>query len=355
MRVGLQPVQDGFFARFGLPHLRPSEKKSLIAGQAIDHRRLFAFQAELVSGVGHGQAAEVADVFAHRQLAVHALALQRTIRRVLRAQRLGARIETGAVFVGPPVALDAGVVRFRALIVEAVAHLVADHAADRAVVHRRVRIHVEKGWLQDACRKHDFVERCVVIGVDRLRGHEPFVAIGLGAEPAVLVLNEIASHRLHIGDQIARDDLHAAVIAPLPGVANFGQERAQFFVGLGFGRFAHPVQFFDVLTQRGAQVFDQRVHCRFGFRLEMAGHVHPADRIAQSAGAAHCSDAALPQFALRFLALQNGAGECERGLFDLGVEHWRVVAHGVISQIVAPHVERCLGDDRQDRPDRAGR
>ena len=356
MRVGLEPVEDGFLARLRLPHLRPCQEEALVAGQAVDHRRFLAFEAQLVGGVGHRQAAQIADVLAHRQLTVHALAFQRAIRGVLRAQRPGAGLEARAVLVGPPVALDAGGIRLRALVVEAVAHFVADHAADSAVVHRRIGAHVEERRLQDAGREHDLVERRVVVGVDRMRGHEPFVAVGPGAEAAILVVDEIAAQRLHVRDQVAGHDLHAAVIAPFPGVADLRQKRAQFLVGLGLGRIAHPVEGFDVLAQRGAQVLDQIVHRRLGFGLEVPGHVDPADRIAQSAAAADGGDAALPQFALGLLALQHGAGECERRLVDVGAEHRRVIAHGVIGQIVAPYVERCFRNHlSQDRADRARR
>ena len=53
----------------------------------------------------------------------------------LRRQGGAARVELGAVGRRPPVGEVAGAVPLRALVVEAVAGLVADHRADAAVVH----------------------------------------------------------------------------------------------------------------------------------------------------------------------------------------------------------------------------
>src|SRR4051812_48217331 len=56
-----------------------------------------------------------------------------------------------------------------ALVVEAVADLVADHRADRAVIDRRVRLGVEHRALQHRRREDDLVLERVVVGIDRLR------------------------------------------------------------------------------------------------------------------------------------------------------------------------------------------
>ena len=170
--------------------------------------------------------------------------VERAVGVVLRAERFRPGLETGAVLVGPPVALDACGIRLAALVVEAVAHLVADHRADRAVVHRRIRVDVEERRLQDRGREHDLVEARVVVGVDRLRGHEPFVAVGLLADAGVLVVEVVLAHGKHVGHQVVRHDGDAAVVTPLARVADLGTERIELLVGLGLGRIAHPVDGF---------------------------------------------------------------------------------------------------------------
>ena len=86
------------------------------------------------------------------------------------------------VVARPPVADPAGFVELAAVIVEAVAHLVADDRADGAVVHRRIGVRVEERRLQDGGGEGDLVERRAVVGVDRLRVHPPLGAIDRLAE-----------------------------------------------------------------------------------------------------------------------------------------------------------------------------
>ncbi len=61
------------------------------------------------------------------------------------------------VLGGPPVAQLAVAVGLAALVVEAVGDLVADHAADAAVVDGRVAVRIEERRLQDRGREDDLV------------------------------------------------------------------------------------------------------------------------------------------------------------------------------------------------------
>jgi hypothetical protein len=63
----------------------------------------------------------------------------------------------GGVLRGPPVAQHAVAVGLAALVVEAVADLVADDAADAAVVDGRVGVGIEERRLQDGGREDDLV------------------------------------------------------------------------------------------------------------------------------------------------------------------------------------------------------
>ena len=75
-----------------------------------------------------------------------------------------------------PVGID-----LAALIVKTVRQLVTDHAADRAVVDRGIRVRIEHRRLQNSGRKNDVAQRAVV-GVVRLRRHSPIGAIDRAAE-----------------------------------------------------------------------------------------------------------------------------------------------------------------------------
>ncbi len=73
--------------------------------------------------------------------------------------------------------ISAVAVERRAGVVEAVADLVPDHAADRAVVERRVGLGVEERALQDRGGEVHRVLHRQVDRVDQLRVHPPLAAV----------------------------------------------------------------------------------------------------------------------------------------------------------------------------------
>ena len=124
------------------------------AGQRVQQRH-----------VGDAQAAVVGRVLAQGELAVQLLRRDVALRRsrlkaaVLVGHAVGPLGEGLAVLGRLPLAQVALAVVLRALVVEAVGHLVADDHADAAEVHRRVDGEVEERRLQDAGREVDVVER----------------------------------------------------------------------------------------------------------------------------------------------------------------------------------------------------
>ena len=60
---------QGALAVQAAPDLRPGQEEALIAGQAVDHRRLAMLgDVAAIGGIGHFQPAEIADILAHREL-----------------------------------------------------------------------------------------------------------------------------------------------------------------------------------------------------------------------------------------------------------------------------------------------
>ena len=100
----------------------------LVAGEPVDHRRGGPVQVRVVGVEGQGEAAQVGDVLAHGQPAVHVQAGERGERVELRAEPVGAGLEAAGVVRGPPVVQPSHLVEPAALVVEAVRHLVADDA-----------------------------------------------------------------------------------------------------------------------------------------------------------------------------------------------------------------------------------
>ncbi len=142
------------------PHLRPAEEEALVAGEAVDDGRRLAVQRQLVGAGSATVSPPRSPMFSPRVslpfTVISSIGLERV---VLLDQHAGALLEGLLVLGRPPVAQVAVAVRAAALVVEAVADLVADDAADGAVVDRLVRLGIEERRLQDGGREDDLVER----------------------------------------------------------------------------------------------------------------------------------------------------------------------------------------------------
>src|SRR5579871_1248355 len=69
------------------PNPSPGEKKSLLAGQAVDDRRRLVLQRQQIRTIRNRQTTQIADVFAKRQRTVDMLAWQRRIAAELLDER----------------------------------------------------------------------------------------------------------------------------------------------------------------------------------------------------------------------------------------------------------------------------
>ena len=187
--------------------------------------------------------------------------------------------ELAPVFVCPPVDEMAVAVVLGALIVEAVADLVADHRADTPVVGGVVGVGVEERWLQDRRREDDLVHPRVVVGVDRLRCHEPFVTVHRTAEFGRLAVETDFGSANHVAVQIISGNDECGVIAPAFGVADLGGEFVQLRQRSLPGRGGHPLQVGDADPVGLAQVRDQGVHPRLGLRRKVVLNVEATDGV----------------------------------------------------------------------------
>src|SRR5438876_1681778 len=142
-------LAQGRLARLRPPRLREADEELLVAGKRLDERRRLAAQGQPVRVVGRGQPRHVGDVLAEGLLPVHRDVGERLVGVELLHQPRRGGLEVGPVLVRPPVLEAAGIVEQGARVVEAVADLVADDGADRAVVHDHRPPGIEIRRLQD--------------------------------------------------------------------------------------------------------------------------------------------------------------------------------------------------------------
>ncbi len=153
------------------------------------------------------------------------------------------------------------------------AHLVPDDAADRAVVDGIVSVRIEERRLQDGGWEYDFIERRVVVGVDGLRGHVPFVTVGRLAQPSLLAPPVEFAGTRGVAEGVAGTDQQGRVIAPFIRIADLGSKGGKLlqrdFLRVG----AHPGKLLNIVSIRRAQALDQRKDLLLGALRKVTLHI----------------------------------------------------------------------------------
>src|SRR5438552_16820468 len=243
MRVGVDSHSLGFRRDVLPPDLRPGEEKALFRREAIDEWETSFFRERLLQrSVSDRQTAEVGEILAKGQLPVHVEAVQHSVRIELRCHESSAAFELLEIGSAPPIAEISLRVVLRALIIEAVRHLLPDDSTHAPVVHRVIRVRIEKRRLHDSGREDDLVHRWVVIRIDRRRCHSPLGAIDWltdsGQVPTALVL----AHGDLIVEERSRFDGERGVITPLVGISDLVGEGCQLCYSLCFRSVGHPAE-----------------------------------------------------------------------------------------------------------------
>ena len=218
--------------------------------------------------------------------------------------------------------------------------LVADHRTDASVVHGIVGRQVEEGRLQDRGREDDLVPARVVVGIDRLRGHVPFVAIDRLAELGQVPVPLVDRVSLDVAHQVVAANLQGRIVAPLLRIADLGRKHGQFRQGLFLGRGAHPIEVLKSDPIGIQQVLDHLVHALLGFRREPLLDVQLAHRLAQTTF--HNGDAPLPAGTILRNATEGRAVEREVRVRQILVEQARVATDDIELQPDFPGRQRDL-------------
>ena len=158
----------------------------------------------------------------------------------------------------------------------------ADDRADRAEVHRVVRLRVKERGLEDRGGEHDLVLGGVVVGVDRLGSHVPLVAVDGAAQLGPLAVGGVRVGGPHVVHERGGGvQVQCRVVAPLHGVADLRVEGRQLGQRLDLGVLAHPVEASDRLAVGVEEALDERIHRFLCVGREMAGDPRAAHGVAQ--------------------------------------------------------------------------
>ena len=259
--------------------LRIAEEEALVAGEAGDHRRLAAAQRGAIGVISGGEPGEVGQILAERELAVEREIREGAIGVVLADQGLARFAEMGEVLGRPPVPQPPFGVELGAEIVEAVADLVADHRADRAVIIGRVGVAVVERRLEDSGGEVHRILQRQEDGVDGLRAKPPFAAFDRPAQFGELVAIFILLRAPGIAEGVVGADLEARIIAPAVRIADADGDRLDLAPRFGERLRRHPGEAGEAAVEGLDDAADHRVHVRLGRRREMALDIDLADRV----------------------------------------------------------------------------
>ena len=137
-----------------------------------------------------------------------------------------------------------------------------------AVVHRVVRVGAEERRLEDAGREHDLVEQRVVVRVDDVRRAAPTRPCRPAAPGAQLAAGTRTRRRAAGSRRTSRARRQRRVVAPLVGVADLERERRRASRAPPRGSPPHPRAGADRRAHRAQQVLDEVLAAVLGRRRE---------------------------------------------------------------------------------------
>src|SRR5688572_7546746 len=271
VRIGAQAHALLLGALQRSPDSGEGEEETLLGREAVARGLGPPLERLLEREVGDPQPADVGDVLAQRERAVHANAVDTGVRAVLGLDLLRALLVAARVLRGPPVAQVAVLVEAPAAIVEAVRDLVPDHHADPAVVGRVVGGQVEEGRLQDRRGEDDLVVGRAVERIHDVRRGAPLVAVDRLADPRhAAAVGKAVGVQPVLGER-ARAHVGAREVLPLVGIAHLDLHRRELLKRARARLFGHPLDRPQPVAQGLLHVADHLEHACLGLGRERFG------------------------------------------------------------------------------------
>ena len=149
----------------------------------------------------------------------------------------------------PPVFQVTIFIELTSLVIESVSHFMSDYYTDSSIVTSIICIHIEERILQNSSRETDFVCRRIVVCIDSLRSHQPFILIYRFADTAQHIIQSPFSCTTHVSPIRIFFYLQSRIILPFVRITDFYMESIQFFQCSHFSTVAHPFLCLDTFTQ----------------------------------------------------------------------------------------------------------
>ena len=266
------------------PDLRPRKEESLVLRESVDRRNRGLPRFRLLQrSEGNRKAAKIGNVFSQGQLAVHVHRIDTDILIELLAKTLCTLRKRLPVRCRPPLPEVSPCVELTPLIVKSVRHLVADHRADAAVIHRIVRLRIEERGLQNPRGEDNLIHQWVIVSVHGGRCHPPLRPVNRLSDVVKLALELERACTHEVCNERSPVDRESAVILPLVRISDLDFERIELGQRKRFCRIAHPVACLDPRAECLTQVLHHRFGPCFCLRREVLLDVFDSDKFAQGA------------------------------------------------------------------------
>src|SRR5699024_4950064 len=215
------------------------------------------------------------------QLRVHVQAIQHVIVIILLNYLLGKLFKAFPIIFCPPVFEIPQLVILASLIIEAMRHFVTNNCSYCSIIDGIISSLMIKWRLKDACRKHNFVKRRIIIGINSWRRHKPFRTVYWFSQFIYHMLILPLSCLSKVGNQRAAVNINRRVIFPFVRITNLIYESIKFRNRLIFGGITHPVQPFYAFAVGLFQVINHTSHILLSFRRKITLYIKLAQCIAQ--------------------------------------------------------------------------
>src|SRR5699024_8152304 len=151
------------------------QEETLFGSKTIQHRQRIGSRSFLECLIRNLQTTVVGNILTqcHASVGIYARSNLDAIEEV--HHHLSTLVQVLGIFSSPPVFQVTVLVVLATLVVESVSHLMTDYHTDGTIVEGIIRIHIEERILQDTGGETDFVRSRVIVSVDGLRSHQPFV------------------------------------------------------------------------------------------------------------------------------------------------------------------------------------
>ena len=190
-----------------------------------------------------------------------------------------------------------------------------DHRANATVIRGVFGIRIEERRLQNGGREHDHVHGRLIVGVHRLRIHQPFVLVNALADLGQLVAGLIQVGGTHVlGETGILMYVKRGIVTPMVRVTDLRHELGKLLQRLLLGFLAKPGRTGDGHAVGVDQIADQLFHALLRRLGEVPLHIFAAHILA--ANAVDQRNATLPAHTLLLLARQRLAIEFEIRLIE---------------------------------------